>query len=81
MSGKPINDQQIDIYMSLRNQGKLQVGKTLPSFDFDLTPDLGPNKINALAENRDWVSQTVTFCFLVQAGWERPTLPWPLHMH
>ncbi len=49
-------------------ESRLPVGKTLPSFDFDLTPDLDPNKINALAGNRDWVSNTVNLLFFGPSG-------------
>lgn len=49
-------------------ESRLPVGKTLPSFDFGLTPNLNPDTINALAGNSDWVNTAVNILFFGPSG-------------
>ncbi len=49
-------------------ESKLPVGKTLPLFDFTLTPGLDTDKIKALAGNSDWVSRAVNLLFFGPSG-------------
>ena len=49
-------------------ESRLPVGKTLPRFDFTLTPGLEIDKINALAGNSDWVTRAANVLFFGPSG-------------
>lgn len=49
-------------------ESKLPVGKTLGMFNFDHTPDVKPEEINALACNTDWVNQTMNVLLFGPSG-------------
>lgn len=49
-------------------ESRLPVGKTLPTFDFGLTPNLDSHKIQALAGNSDWVKRAVNVLLFGPSG-------------
>jgi len=49
-------------------ESNLPVGKTLGTFNFDYTPSLKPEKINALANSTDWVHHATNILFFGPSG-------------
>jgi len=49
-------------------ESKLPAGKTLGSFKFDYTPNLKPERVNALANNTDWVDHATNILFFGPSG-------------
>lgn len=49
-------------------ESRLPVGKTLGTFNFDYTPGLNPKKINALANDIDWVDRATNLLFFGPSG-------------
>jgi len=49
-------------------ESRLPIGKTLSTFDFDLTPTIRPEKIEALAQNSDWVKRAENLLFFGPSG-------------
>lgn len=49
-------------------ESKLPVGKTLSNFDFSLTPDLPPEKIEGLSDQSKWVNQAENLLLFGPSG-------------
>ncbi|MCP4115766.1 MAG: ATP-binding protein [Desulfobacteraceae bacterium] len=49
-------------------ESKLPVGKTLATFNFDYTPGINPEKINALVNSTDWVKHATNVLFFGPSG-------------
>ena len=49
-------------------ESRLPVGKTLATFDFGLTPEIRPEKMEALTQNSDWVNRAENLLFFGPSG-------------
>lgn len=52
----------------LTRESRLPAGKTLSAFDFALTPDLHPEKIEGLARYADWIKRAENLLFFGPSG-------------
>ncbi len=63
-----LNERYTKRIARLTKESKLPAGKTLGTFNFDYTPNLKPQKINALFSNSDWVDRATNVLFFGPSG-------------
>jgi len=63
-----LNERQSRRIARFTKESHLPIGKTLSTFDFSQTPEIRPEKIEALTRNSDWVKRAENLLFFGPSG-------------